>query len=41
MKQENLNEIMRLQYQIKRYRAMGKGAICQSLSSKLQRLLAK
>lgn len=30
-----------LQYRIQRYHAMGKGAICQRLNGKLQKLLAK
>ena len=33
------NEIMMLQYRIKRYHAMGNGAMCQSLNGKLQKLL--
>lgn len=35
------NEIMMLQYRIKRYQAMGNGAMCQVLNGKLQKLLAK
>lgn len=35
------NEIMMLQYRIKRYQAMGNGPMCQLLNSKLQKLLAK
>ena len=30
-----------LRYQIKRYQAMRKGAMCQALNSKLQKLLAQ
>ena len=30
-----------LQYQIKRYQAMGNGTMCQTLNGKLQKLLAK
>ncbi|MDR3118424.1 MAG: hypothetical protein LBU44_03260 [Mediterranea sp.] len=37
----NSNEIMMLQYRIKRYHAMGNGAMCQLLNGKLQKLLAK
>ena len=37
---KNLNEqIMMLQYRIKRYHAMGNGAMYQSLNGKLQKLL--
>lgn len=32
-------EIMMLQYRIKRYHAMGNGAMCQVLTGKLQKLL--
>lgn len=35
------NEIMMLQYRIKRYQAMGNGVMCQVLNGKLQKLLAK
>ena len=38
---ENVNEIVMLQYRIKRYQAMGNGAMCQALNSKLQNLLAR
>lgn len=34
------NEIMMLQYRIKRYQAMGNGTMCQVLNGKLQKLLA-
>ena len=34
-------EIFKLQYRIKRYQAMGNGAMCQTLNGKLQKLLAK
>lgn len=32
---------MMLQYRIKRYQAMGNGAMCQVLNGKLQKLLAQ
>lgn len=35
------NEILMLQYRIKRYQAMGNGTMCQTLNGKLQKLLAK
>lgn len=38
---KNANEIFMLQYQIKRYQAMGNGTMCQTLNGKLQKLLAK
>ena len=38
---KNANEIFMLQYQIKRYHAMGNGTMCQTLNGKLQKLLAK
>ncbi len=38
---KNANEIFMLQYRIKRYQAMGNGAMCQALNGKLQKLLAK
>ena len=38
---QNVNEILMLRYQIKRYQAMRKGAMCQALNSKLQKLLAQ
>jgi len=38
---KNFNEVQMLQYRIKRYHAMGNGAMCQTLNSKLQKLLAK
>ena len=38
---KNANEIFRLQYRIKRYQAMGNGAMCQTVNGKLQKLLAK
>ena len=31
----------KIRYQIKRYQAMRKGAMCQALNSKLQKLLAQ
>ena len=39
--EKNVNEIMMLQYRIKRYQAMGNGAMCQALNGKLQKLLAQ
>lgn len=38
---KNENEIFMLQYRIKRYQAMGNGAMCQTLNGRLQKLLAK
>lgn len=38
---KDVNEIMMLQYRIKRYQSMRNGAMCQALSGKLQKLLAK
>ena len=38
---KNANEIFMLQYRIKRYQAMGNGAMCRTLNGKLQKLLAK
>lgn len=38
---KNANEILMLQYRIKRYHAMGNGTMCQVLNGKLQKLLAK
>ncbi len=38
---KNANEIFMLQYQIKRYQAMGNGTMCQALNGRLQKLLAK
>ena len=35
------NEIFMLQYRIKRYQAMGNGAMCQTLNGKLQKLLSQ
>ena len=38
---KNANEkIMMLQYRIKRYQAMGNGAMCQELTALLQKKLA-
>lgn len=37
----NSNEIIMLQYRIKRYHAMGNGAMCQRLRGKLHKLLEK
>jgi len=37
----NANEMVMLQYRIKRYHAMGNGTMCQLLNGKLQKLLAK
>lgn len=36
---EKMNEISVLQYQIRRYRALGKGTMCQTLNTKLQKLM--
>lgn len=38
---KNENEIMMLQYRIKRYQAMGNGAMCQTLNGKLKKLLSQ
>ena len=38
---KNVNEILKLQYRIKRYQAMRNGAMCQLLNGKLQKLLAQ
>ena len=38
---EHKPRILMLRYQIKRYQAMRKGAMCQALNSKLQKLLAQ
>ena len=35
------NEILNLQYQIRRYQSMGNGAMCQALNNKLQKLQDK
>jgi hypothetical protein len=37
----NENLIAKLQYQLQRYKAMGNGAICQSLNNRIQRLSAQ
>ena len=37
---KNANEIMMLQYRIKRYQAMGNRIMCQLLNGKLQKLMA-
>lgn len=39
--EKNVNEIMKLRYQIKRYQMMRNGAMCQLLNGKLQKLLAQ
>ena len=39
--EKNVNEILKLQYRIKRYQAMRNGAMCQLLNGKLQKLLAQ
>ena len=41
IKKKSSNEIFMLQYRIKRYQAMGNGAMCQTLNGRLQKLLAK
>ena len=33
--EKNVNEILMLRYQIKRYQAMRKGAMCQALNSRM------
>ncbi|MDR0961547.1 MAG: hypothetical protein LBM62_03150 [Mediterranea sp.] len=38
---QKANEIVMLQYRIKRYHTMGNGAMCQVLNGKLKQLLAK
>ena len=38
---ENVNEIVMLQYRIKRYQTMRNGAMCQALNGQLQKLLAR
>lgn len=38
MKKER-NEIKKLKYQIERYQAMGNGAMCQTLQSRLNQLM--
>lgn len=38
---KSVNEILMLQYRIKRYQAMGNGPMCQALNGKLQKLLVK
>ena len=38
---EKISEISMLQYQIRRYQAVGKGAMCQTLNAKLQKLNKK
>lgn len=40
-KETSRNEIAMLQYQLQRYKAMGNGAICQSISSKINKLITK
>ncbi len=39
--EKNVNEILKLRYQIKRYQTMRNGAMCQLLNGKLQKLLAQ
>ena len=39
MKKFKMNEIEMLQYQLNRYKTMRKGAMCQSLSMRLQKLM--
>ncbi len=41
MKKNVNEEILKLQYRIKRYQAMGNGAMCQSLTGKLNKLLSE
>lgn len=40
MKKNENEKIMMLQYRIKRYHAMGNGAMCQALNGQLQKLLS-
>lgn len=39
MKKNSSEKIVMLQYRIKRYQAMGNGAMCQALNGQLQKLL--
>ena len=39
--EKNVNEILKLRYQIKRYQTMRNGTMCQLLNGKLQKLLAQ
>ena len=41
MKKNAKEKMMMLQYRIKRYQAMGNGAMCQTLNGKLQKLLSQ
>ena len=41
MKTNSNEDILMLQYRIKRYQAMGKGAMCQTLNNRLQKLLSQ
>ncbi|MEG2150436.1 MAG: hypothetical protein RRY36_04355 [Bacteroidaceae bacterium] len=42
MKIESRKEsIAMLQYQVRRYKAMGNGATCQTLNARIQKLMAK
>ncbi len=41
MKKYSNEKITMLQYRIKRYHAMGNGAMCQVLNSQLQKLLSQ
>lgn len=38
---KDVNEILMLQYQIRRYQTVGNGTMCQSLNAKLRKLLKK
>ena len=38
---KRIDEITTRQYQMKRYQAAGKGAMCQSLNAKLHKLMKK
>ncbi len=38
---QNVNEITMLQYSIKRYQAMRNGIMCQTLKTRLEKLLAE
>lgn len=41
MKKNANQQIVMLQYRIKRYQAMGNGAMCQALNGQLQKLLSQ
>ena len=41
MKKNSSEDILMLQYRIKRYQAKGNGAMCLTLNGKLQKLLSQ